>query len=63
MQDIGMISLVRKKFPELEIHASTQVHNYNEEGIKLLKSLGVSRVVLARELSLEEISNINVDIE
>lgn len=63
MQDIGMIGMVREKFPDLEIHASTQVHNYNEEGIKLLKSLGVSRVVLARELSLEDISNINVDIE
>lgn len=63
MQDIGMISLVKKRFPELEIHASTQAHNHNEEGIKLLKSLGVSRIVLARELSLGEIQNINVDIE
>lgn len=63
MQDIGMISLVKEKFPELEIHASTQVHNYNEEGIKLLKELGASRIVLARELSLDEIKNINVDIE
>ena len=63
MQDIGMISLVRKKFPELEIHASTQVHNHNSEGVKLLKELGVSRVVLARELSLSEIKSIDVDIE
>ena len=63
MQDVGMISLVRAKFPDLEIHASTQVHNYNEEGIKLLKNLGVTRVVLARELSLDEINHIHVDIE
>lgn len=63
MQDIGMISVAKQKFPELEIHASTQAHNHNEEGIKLLKSLGVSRVVLARELSINEIKNINVDIE
>ena len=63
MQDIGMISLVKEKFPELEIHASTQAHNHNEEGIKLLKELGVSRVVLARELSLDEINSINIDIE
>jgi len=63
MQDIGMISLVKEKFPELEVHASTQVHNYNEEGIKLLKNLGISRVVLARELSLDEVKNIDVDIE
>ena len=63
MQDLGMISLVRKKFPKLEIHASTQCHNHNEEGIKLLKELGCSRVVMAREMSLDEINNIKVPIE
>jgi len=63
MQDIGMISLVKEKFPELEIHASTQSHNHNSEGIKLLKQLGVSRIVLARELSLDEVKSIDVDIE
>ena len=63
VQDIGLITMVRQKFPNLEIHASTQAHNYNEEGIKLLKSLGVTRVVLARELSLTEINNIKVDVE
>ena len=63
MQDIGMISLVRKMFPNIEVHASTQCHNHNNEGIKLLKSLGVTRVVLDREMSLKEIENINVNIE
>lgn len=63
MQDLGMISLVRKKFPNLEIHASTQCHNHNEEGIKLLKDLGCTRVVMAREMSLTEINNINISIE
>lgn len=63
MQDVGMISLVRKCFPDLEIHASTQMHNHNKEGVKLLKELGVKRVVLARELSLKEINDIDVDIE
>ncbi|MGM9876520.1 MAG: DUF3656 domain-containing protein [Bacilli bacterium] len=63
MQDIGMISLVRKKFPNIDIHASTQIHNHNNEGIKLLKDLGVTRVVLDREMSLEDIEKINVDIE
>jgi len=63
MQDLGLIKLVREKYPNLEIHASTQCHNHNEEGIKLLKKLGVTRVVMARELSLEEINNIKVDIE
>ena len=63
MQDIGMISLVRQKYPNLEIHASTQMHNHNNEGITLLKELGIKKVVLDRELSLEEIKKINVDIE
>ena len=63
MQDIGMISLVRQTFPNFEIHASTQLHNHNNEGIKALKDLGVTKVVLDREMTLEQIENINVDIE
>ena len=63
MQDFGMICLCLKKFPNLEIHASTQMHNHNNEGITLLKELGIKKVVLDRELSLEEIKKINVDIE
>lgn len=63
MQDIGMISLIRKKYPNFTIHASTQVHNHNNEGILLLKELGVTRVVLDREMTLKEINDITVDIE
>lgn len=63
MQDIGMISYLKKKFPNLEIHASTQTHNCNKDTVNFLDSLGVSRVVLARELSLEEISNIKTSLE
>lgn len=63
MQDIGMISKVKNLYPNLEIHASTQCHNHNEEVIKYLKKLGVSRVVLARELSIKEISKMKCDIE
>ena len=63
MQDIGMISLVRRKYPDFDVHASTQLHNHNNEGIKLLKELGIKRVVLDRELSIEEIQNIDNSIE
>ena len=63
MQDIGMISLIRKVLPNLEVHASTQCHNHNTYGIKCFKDLGVTRVVLDREMSLSEINNINIDIE
>ena len=63
MQDIGMIKLVREKFPNLEIHASTQCHTTNEETVKLFKELGCTRVVMAREVSLDTINKINVPIE
>lgn len=63
MQDIGMISLVRKLIPDLEIHASTQINAHNDESLKLLKSIGVKRVVLAREMTINEIKNLKTDIE
>lgn len=63
MQDIGMISLVHEKFPDLEIHASTQCHNHNQEGIQLLKNLGCKRVVMAREMSIDEIKELDVLVE
>ena len=63
MQDFGMICLCLKKFPNLEIHASTQAHNVSKEGIDFLYNLGVKRVVLPREMSLEEIKQINTPVE
>lgn len=63
VQDLGLITLIRKYLPDLEIHASTQAHTHNIEQIKLLESLGVKRVVLARELSLEEINKLDTNME
>ena len=63
MQDIGLISLVRRKFPNMEIHVSTQAHNCSNECVRFWEKLGVKRVVLARELSLEEIKNISTSLE
>ncbi len=63
MQDIGMIQLVHQVMPNLEIHASTQCHNHNKEGIEFLQSIGVKRIVLDREMSLEEINKIPNNIE
>ena len=58
MQDIGMIDLVRKTYPNLEIHASTQLHIHNLEGVKLCEELGIKRVVLARETPIELVEEI-----
>ena len=61
VQDIGVISYIRKFFPDLPVHASTQLAITGSEGVALLKELGVSRVVLAREVSLNEIKKIYKD--
>ena len=66
VQDIGMLHLIRSIFPNLEIHASTQMHIHNIESAKLMKKIGVKRVVLARETPLElvkEIKKIGIDVE
>lgn len=59
VQDIGLARILREKIPGVELHGSTQMTVYNEEGMKVLEELGFKRVVLARELSLEEISHIS----
>ena len=63
VQDFGMICLLRKKFPNLEIHASTQANNSSYDTCKLFYDLGVKRVVFSRELSIDEIDKIDVPIE
>lgn len=56
VQDIGMFNLIKKHFPSLDIHASTQLTTHNVGQIPFLKKLGASRVNLSRELSLREIT-------
>lgn len=63
VQDFGMICLIREKYPNLEIHASTQANTSAQETAQLFYNLGVKRVVFSRELSLEEIESITVPIE
>lgn len=63
LQDIGLMKRVRETFPNLEIHASTQMHTHNKEQLKLLEELGIKRVVLARELSIDEIKDLDTPLE
>lgn len=66
IQDLGLGNLIHKHFPKFPLHLSTQATIYNAEGIRLAKKLGYERVVVARELSLEEIkacTKENVEIE
>lgn len=63
VQDFGMICLLRKKFPNLDIHASTQANISSRNICKIYYDLGVKRVVFSRELTLDEIESIDVPIE
>ena len=65
VQDMGVFDFIKDNFPDIDIHASTQMGVSGVYSAKLLKELGASRVVTARELSLMEIRDIyeNVDIE
>lgn len=58
IQDIGVLHMIREYFPEIPIHASTQTAAHSVEGVKTLASMGCSRVILSRELTLEEIAHI-----
>ena len=63
VQDFGMLMLIREMYPDLEVHASTQFNNSSVDTVKLLESLGVKRVVLSRELSIDEIDSIDTTME
>ena len=58
MQDIGLISLVRKYAPDMRIHGSTQMSVHTPMGVQYLEKMGLKRVVLSRELSKSEIQEI-----
>ncbi|MDR0290533.1 MAG: U32 family peptidase, partial [Treponema sp.] len=67
VQDFGVLAMARAEFPQLKIHASTQMNIASARGCNALSRQGVSRVVLSRELSLEELRSIrketNVELE
>ena len=66
IQDFGMMMLVREMFPNLEVHASTQFNNSSIDTLKLLKKIGVKRAVVSRELSIDEIKemeSVGIEIE
>ena len=58
VQDLGVLHFIKREFPDLHIHASTQMTITGVEGARILKEAGASRIVTARELSLQEIQAI-----
>lgn len=58
VQDLGTFNLVKKYFPSLDLHASTQLTTHNEGQIQFLSKIGASRVNLSRELNLDEVKTL-----
>ena len=58
VQDLGIVPILQKEFPDAELHVSTQASCMNREAVKMYRSLGFSRVVMGREASLKEIAEI-----
>jgi U32 family peptidase len=68
MSDPGMIMLARENFPEMPIHLSVQMNTINYASVKFWEKIGLSRIILSRELSLDEITQIrqecpNIELE
>ena len=61
VQDLGVADIVRKYYPSIPLHASTQLAVHTTQGVKVLQDLGFERVVLSRELNLKEIEKIRRD--
>ncbi|MBP5591956.1 U32 family peptidase [bacterium] len=62
LQDIGFAALLKKLFPDLPLHASTQMAVHTVEGVKFLKTQGCSRVVLSREVPFDLIAKIKKEV-
>ncbi len=63
VQDLGLAKLIKENLPDMELHLSTQGTIYNPSGAEIAKELGFSRVVAAREMTLEEIGKMSAVCE
>lgn len=62
VSDPGVIFLMRQHFPEMELHLSVQANTVNWAGVKFWQEMGISRVILSRELALDEIEQIREQV-
>ena len=58
VQDLGVLRMIREFFPSLEIHASTQMGIHNSAGVNFASKLGIKRVILERQVSMDELKQI-----
>lgn len=62
VQDLGIIRILKKEFPDMPLHVSTQANCLNNEAVKMYHDMGIRRVVLAREASLADIAEIKQQV-
>ncbi len=62
VQDLGLVRLIQSQYPELEIHGSTQMTVHDASGAAVLNEIGVDRVVLAREITIDDIRAIRAAV-
>lgn len=62
VQDLGLVRLIQRLYPDLEIHGSTQMTVHDESGAAVLQEIGVDRVVLAREITLDDVRAIRAAV-
>ncbi|MFP4491106.1 MAG: peptidase U32 family protein [Spirochaetaceae bacterium] len=58
VQDLGVAALIREAYPRIEVHGSTQMGIHNAEGVKAAAAMGISRVIMERQVTLEELNTI-----
>ena len=66
IQDFGLLEVLRKRLPDLSLHASTQMHLHNINALKVIKNMGVERAVISRETPLDlvrEMAKLDIEIE
>lgn len=62
IQDLGLLKLIKERFPAFEVHASTQMTIHNGEGAVYFRDKGFTRVVLSRELNIKEIEHVSKEL-
>ena len=63
VQDLGLLRMARECFPKLTLHASTQMGFHNSAGLRIARELGVTRVVLERQMTLDEIAAVKASAD
>lgn len=62
VSDFGILNVLRSKLPDIDIHISTQTNTLNSEAVKFWRDFGATRVILARELSIKQLSEIRKNV-